>query len=141
MELQKIIEESEFDFRMMERGKRISIYLIPGMPHKKHSYDKFIEIVCKQNSITVDELKSKCKVTLLAETRFIVAWFLVKEYGMTHARAGNVLGGKDHATIIHAIKMVENYCNVDSTFKEKFERANAVMSKIKLSNDKKIRTC
>ena len=51
--------------------------------------------------------------------RHFVSWFLVKQMGMTLKSVGvEVLGGRDHTTVINSIKKFSNLYETEELFKE-----------------------
>jgi chromosomal replication initiator protein len=45
-------------------------------------------------------------------------YILKKELGLTFVEIGNVLGGRDHTTVMHGVQKVENMLTVIPSFHE-----------------------
>jgi len=67
-----------------------------------------LEAVCSFYKIDLEDLKGKSRVASVAWSRQVAAFFLKKYTPLSLAQIGNELGGKNHSTILHSIKEVEN---------------------------------
>ncbi len=77
--------------------------------------------------IKLQELKSEKKVKNVALPRQ-VAMYLARRYtGASFPEIGEKFGGKDHSTVIHAVKKIESMMGEDQTLKE---MVNAVSRRI-----------
>lgn len=95
-----------------------------------HFINNIIKIVAKQTNITPEQLKSKIQKREIVQPRQL-AIYMANEY--TTASLGTIglmIGGKDHSTVIHAIKTVNNLMRTDQEYrglyyilKEKIENA------------------
>lgn len=77
---------------------------------KKGSYfiKNIIEIVARQKHMTPEKLKSKTRKREIVEARQL-AMYLAKEYTTASlVTIGWEIGEKDHATVLHACKVVNN---------------------------------
>ena len=75
--------------------------------HAFHSED-IIESTCKYYNIKPTQLKGPKRDASLVRARQITMYLLKKELGLTFVEIGNVLGGRDHTTIMHGVEKVEN---------------------------------
>ena len=58
-----------------------------------------------------------------------VAMYLIKEMlGMSLVRIGELFGGRDHSTVIHSIRKVEEEMGRDGTFREMVEATKAELT-------------
>ncbi|AOV88518.1 chromosomal replication initiation protein, partial [Wolbachia endosymbiont of Drosophila incompta] len=48
---------------------------------------------------------------------------------------GRNFGGRDHATVIHAVKQVENFIKTDSKFADEINRLYLAMSRVMLKRE------
>lgn len=71
----------------------------------------FYEDYCKKVEMTLDELYSKSRKRVLVEKRMVLMYTLRKSVGMTLHKIAKSLN-KNHATIIHAVKSIENFIQV-----------------------------
>ena len=70
--------------------------------------------------------KSRKREIVLARQ---AAMYLCKQYTtQSVSRIGTVVGGRDHATVLHAIKNVEDLLKTDPEFKKKFDTVEAELA-------------
>lgn len=75
--------------------------------HVFHSED-IIESTCRYYNIKSTQLKGPKRDASLVRARQVTMYLLKKELGLTFVEIGNVLGGRDHTTIMHGVEKVEN---------------------------------
>lgn len=81
------------------------------------SIDFIKKTVCEYFNIPLDQLKSKTRKREIVQSRQ-VAMFFAKSYTKNSlATIGAQIGGKDHATVLHACKTVNNLIETDKRFK------------------------
>lgn len=71
-----------------------------------------INRVCTRYGVTFEELKAKSRKREYVFPRHLLMYLLTKKAGMTLADAGRLLD-RDHTTVIHAIKCIEDYIETD----------------------------
>lgn len=81
------------------------------------SIDYIQKIVCDYFGLTIDMLKSKTRKREIVQARQIAMYFSKKMTQSSLAGIGAVCGGKDHATVLHACRTVENLYETDKQFK------------------------
>ena len=92
--------------------------IIPVKDPKRITTDLIMAIVAEHFGVTVDDLKSKRRNREVSVPRQI-AMFLVRELnGTSLPTIGMEFGGKDHTTVIHACKKVEDDLKTDLQLKE-----------------------
>jgi chromosomal replication initiator protein len=81
------------------------------------------EVVARRWSVKPDALASKRRTKDLTVPRQ-AAMFLIRELLDTPlVRIGQLFGGRDHSTVIHSIRKVEEQMEEDSEFRERVEAA------------------
>lgn len=81
------------------------------------SIDFIKKTVCEYFNIPLEQLKSKTRKREIVQSRQ-VAMFFAKSYTKNSlATIGAQIGGKDHATVLHACKTVNNLIETDKRFK------------------------
>jgi chromosomal replication initiator protein len=132
----KIIAEKAQDARSLEglllriitqaqsNGEEINedfISRVMGEDKKEdHSYfhpDEIINNICSFYKIKPTQLKSQKRDSFLVKPRQVAMYVLKKELGLTYVEIGNILGGRDHTTIMYGVEKVENLIS-DSKFSE-----------------------
>jgi len=70
--------------------------------------DEIIRNVCYFYKIKSTQLRSPKRDAFLVRPRQVAMYLLKKELGLTFVEIGNLLGGRDHTTIMHGVGKVEN---------------------------------
>jgi chromosomal replication initiator protein len=70
--------------------------------------DEIIRNVCFFYKVKSTQLKSPKRDAFIVRPRQIAMYLLKKELGLTFVEIGNLLGGRDHTTIMHGVTKVEN---------------------------------
>jgi chromosomal replication initiator protein len=76
-------------------------------PSKKVHYRRIISVVAKTFNIKTSELCGKTRKKQIALARHIAAYLLRRELQLPLKRVGELLGGRDHTTIIHAEEKID----------------------------------
>lgn len=74
-------------------------------PEKKTSYDKLLEMAVESYSLLAEKTR---KLEIKDQQQYLCTWWFenklfFRKYN-SYASVGELLGGKDHATIMHTIK-------------------------------------
>jgi len=86
------------------------------MAETKISIDDIQEVVCSQLKLERKLLFSKSRKREIVQARQIAMYLAKKHTEYSLSRIGEVLGKKDHATVLHACKTVKNQMDYDKTF-------------------------
>lgn len=127
MEAAKLIAQQATDARGLEglllrvmtqaesRGEEISLNLISSVLSLSHDEklgsfhpDELIKNICEYYNVKPTQLKSAKRDAFLVRPRQIAMFLLKKELGLTFVEIGNLLGGRDHTTVMHGVEKVEN---------------------------------
>jgi len=86
--------------------------------------------ICRQAANTFGclemEMFTKLRKREVVNARMFVYVYAVRELGWSNTRAGRVFG-KDHATVLSAIKVFDGWYEVDKTFKEQYEQFKLIL--------------
>ena len=74
--------------------------------------------VCDYFNIAPDQLKSKKRKREIVQSRQVAMYFAKIYTKNSLASIGSQIGGKDHATVLHACKTVNNLMETDKRFKK-----------------------
>ena len=55
------------------------------------------------------------------EPRQIFMWLMRNKTAMSLKDIGRVCGGRDHSTVIHAVNLVDNFCEIDKRYAARVE--------------------
>ena len=70
-------------------------------------------------NITSKGLISKSRKQEYVNARNVVSYVLRAQYGLPYSRIGNILGGKNHATVMHGIKVFKDLYPTDRFYRER----------------------
>lgn len=88
---------------------------------KRHFASDLIAEVAADYGITVAQLKSACRSHNLVASRRVVCKIL-RDRGLSFPVIGRLVGGRDHATVIHAVRMFDANPKQDAKMVEVYER-------------------
>ncbi len=88
---------------------------------KEISVDYIQKVVCDYFSLSPDLLQSKTRKREIVQARQIAMYFSKAMTKSSLASIGALIGGKDHATVLHACKTVNNLMDTDKRFKSQIE--------------------
>jgi len=88
---------------------------------KEISVDYIQKVVCDYFSLSPDLLQSKTRKREIVQARQIAMYFSKTMTKSSLASIGALIGGKDHATVLHACKTVNNLMDTDKRFKGQIE--------------------
>lgn len=123
-----------------KRNYRISPYIFPGI--SKQDLPKYLkgtmgmtkqdilEVVAKETLVSTAMVISKCREKELVDARNIYSKIMKDRYDIPLKEIGNILGGRDHTTIINNIRNFNNLYRYNDAFKEKAKR---VLEKLEIS--------
>ncbi|HBX50011.1 MAG: chromosomal replication initiation protein DnaA [Bacteroidetes bacterium RIFOXYA12_FULL_35_11] len=81
------------------------------------SIDYIQKIVCDYFNLPMDIFTSKTRKREIVQARQIAMFFAKSLTKASLATIGSSIGGKDHATVLHACKTVNNLIDTDKTFR------------------------
>lgn len=81
------------------------------------SIDYIQKVVCDYFDLPIELLKSKTRKREVVQARQIAMYFAKKMTKSSLANIGMHCGGKDHATVLHACRTVNNLMETDKTFR------------------------
>jgi len=88
---------------------------------KELSVDYIQKVVCDYFNLPTDVLQSKTRKREIVQARQIAMYFSKTLTKSSLASIGSQIGGKDHATVLHACKTVNNLMDTDKRFKGQIE--------------------
>jgi chromosomal replication initiator protein len=86
------------------------------------SVDLVLKEVAHAFNIKVSDIKSNKKYSSVVLPRHVCMYLLKKLTDMSFPEIGQVLGGKNHSTIIYGVKKMEECIKKDSKFKNSIEK-------------------
>jgi chromosomal replication initiator protein len=92
------------------------------------SIDYIQKVVCDYFDLHIELLKSKTRKREVVQARQIAMFFAKKMTKSSLANIGMHCGGKDHATVLHACRTVNNLQETDKTFRGYLEDLDKKLS-------------
>ncbi len=81
------------------------------------SIDYIQKVVCNYYNIGLEQLQSKTRKREIVQARQVAMFFSKSMTKSSLATIGSQIGGKDHATVLHACKTVNNLVETDKRFR------------------------
>ena len=91
---------------------------IVGDQQNEVTIDKVQKAVCEYFNITLDMLLSKTRKRQIVQARQIAMYLSRNLINCSLSTIGAEIGGKDHATVLHACSTVGDLMATDKTFKQ-----------------------
>jgi chromosomal replication initiator protein len=91
---------------------------IVGEQQSEVTIDKVQKAVCDYFNITLDTLLSKTRKRQIVQARQIAMYLSRNLINCSLSTIGAEIGGKDHATVLHACSTVGDLMSTDKTFKQ-----------------------
>ncbi len=91
---------------------------IVGEQQNEVTIDKVQKVVCDYFNITRDDLLSKTRKRQIVQARQIAMYMSRLLINCSLSTIGSEIGGKDHATVLHACTTVNDLMSTDKTFKQ-----------------------
>lgn len=74
---------------------------------REWSAHDILRLVARTTAVTRDELLGTSRKSIIVKARQIAFWLIVRHVGMSLPQVGGLVGGKDHTTVLHAVRRVE----------------------------------
>ena len=91
---------------------------IVGEEHNELTIDKVQRVVCDYFNVTKEDLLSKTRKRNIVQARQIAMYMSRNLISCSLSTIGAEIGGKDHATVLHACNTVTDLMSTDKTFKQ-----------------------
>lgn len=102
--------------------------MIVKIEQKVITCEVILKAVISTFGVDMKSINSKSRKREIVLARQAAMALCKKHTTQSVSRIGQVIGDRDHATVLHAIKNVEDLLETDSEFKTKYEAAEAVLS-------------
>ena len=91
---------------------------IIGDTRKEITISQVLQVVCEYFDITIDEMMSKSRKRQIVQARQIAMYMARSLTESSLSTIGSEIGGKDHATVLHACSTVADLIGTDRLFKQ-----------------------
>jgi len=113
---------TEYQARRESMEEIVERTLNDGKDDENHYHpDELIKNLCAYYRIKPTQIKSSKRDASLVKARQVAMYILRKEFGLPFVEIGNMLGGRDHTTIMHGVGKVENQL-LEKGFSEEMTR-------------------
>ncbi len=117
----------EYLFLQLTKTKIMNTECSPCIDHplttqtKRLTPDEIIDIVCEHFNLQRVKVCGKPRYRYIVETRMIIAYLLRadKYLNLSLNQIGGLLGGRDHSTVMHSVKQIDNLMSVIPEMREK----------------------
>jgi len=107
-----IVYNSNVDMRLAERVIKRAV----KVDNRPLTIDDILEKVCSHYGVTQQNVFSKSRKRDFVQVRQISMYLAQKYTRMPAGRIGQLIGGRDHSTVIHSCNTVERRLKVDQAF-------------------------
>ena len=117
-----LIAHASFDHREinLELTKEI-IQNYVKQTKKIYSINMIMEIVAKYFNIDVNEIQSKSRKRDIVQARQFAMYFAKKITNKPYAMIGKDIGNRNHATVLHACRTIDNLKKIDRDFNKYYK--------------------
>jgi chromosomal replication initiator protein len=96
---------------------------------KAITIDHILETTCKFFDVKQEDIFTSSLKQNIVQVRQIAMFLSQKYTNHSYARIGAQIGKRNHATVLHSCKQVEDRMQVDKSFKAKIEELEALLKK------------
>ena len=93
------------------------------------SLEKIKEVVCGYFSVSEDSVASKSRVRDVANARHIAMYLSKQMTKKSLSEIGRVIGGRDHATVLHSCSVVNDLMETDKDFRSHVEEIERLLKR------------
>jgi chromosomal replication initiator protein len=88
---------------------------------KEVSIDYIQKVICDYFHISLEQLNSRSRKREIVQARQLAMFFSKEHTNASLAAIGMACGNKDHATVLHACRTVQNLLDTDKEFRQQFK--------------------
>ena len=120
-----IVYNSNIDMHLAERVIKRAV----KVDNHPLTIDDILEKVCQHFGVTQQEIMSKSRKRGFVQVRQVSMYLAQKYTKMPASRIGQLIGGRDHSTVIHSCSAIEQRLKTDKAF---VEELNSIEHSFKL---------
>ena len=122
-----IVYNSNIDMHLAERVIKRAV----KVDNHPLTIDDILEKVCRHFGVTQQEVVSKSRKRDFVQVRQVSMYLAQKYTKMPASRIGQLIGGRDHSTVIHSCSAIEQRLKLDKAF---VEEMNSIEHSFKLKS-------
>lgn len=117
------------DLRGMPLNEELVDYALADlMPESKEvEPDQILKAVASEFDVTIDELISRSRVHSIALPRQVAMYLLREENDVSLPKIGDLLGGRDHTTVMYGCDKIAELLETDKKFRRKVINVQEVL--------------
>ena len=119
---QSILLKREIDMDLVQRTVRKAVKCSENKPI---TIEDIITKVCAHYNLDESAIHTKTRKREIVQVRQIAMYLAKKHTDHSSSKIGQLIGNRDHATVLHACKMVKDLVEVDKAFKSELEEIEA----------------
>lgn len=124
---QSIIFKRDVDLDLAERIVRKAVRCCEKS--KPVTVEDIIQKVCSHYEIEESAIHTKTRKREVVQVRQVAMYLAKKHTESSSSKIGQLIGNKDHATVLHACKIVKDQVEVDKAFKANIEEIEASLKR------------
>ena len=109
----------------LELAHRIVSKAVKCAEVKSLTVNDIIEKVCSYYKIDISTIHTKTRKREVVQVRQVAMYLAKKHTETSSSKIGQMIGKKDHATVLHACKIIKDQVEVDKAFKSEIEAIEA----------------
>ena len=113
-----IVYNSAVDLHLAERVIKRAVKLDDNQPL---TIDDIMEKVCQHYGVSQQQVFSKSRKRDYVQVRQVSMYLAQKYTKMPASRIGQLIGGRDHSTVLHSCNTVEQRLKVEASFREELQ--------------------
>lgn len=121
---QSILFKREIDLELTQRIVKKAVKCAEVKPI---TVNDIIEKVCSHYKIDASAIHTKTRKREVVQVRQVAMYLAKKHTDTSSSKIGQLIGNKDHATVLHACKIVKDQVEVDKAFKNEIEEIEATL--------------
>ena len=121
-----ILLKREIDMDLAERIVRKAVICCESKPA---TIETIISKVCEHYNIEESAIHTKTRKREIVQVRQIAMFLAKKHTDNSASKIGQLIGKRDHATVLHACKTVKDLIEVDKNFKTEIEEIEATIKR------------
>lgn|SRR5574344_587996 len=115
---QSILFKRDIDLDLTQRIVKKAVKCCESKPL---SIEDIISKVCAHYDIVESAIHTKTRKREIVQVRQVAMYLAKKHTESSSSKIGQLIGNKDHATVLHACKIVKDQVDVDKSFKSEIE--------------------
>ena len=109
-----VVYNRNVDMELAERVMRHSL----KAQHKSLTIDQIIECTCEHCHIRQEDVYGKSRKANIVVARQLSMYFAQQLTKLTTSKIGTLVGNRNHATVIHSVRTIENRMKTDQEFRK-----------------------